>query len=76
MSVSNLKRRRDTVARTGTDAWVADGRVGKKKPRPILSFAKEWKKASKPAGCLGRIPYDLRRTAGRDIVRADQSTAR
>jgi integrase len=49
---------------------VADERGGEKKPRRILDFTKEWKKACIAAGCPGRIPHDLRRTAVRNLVRA------
>jgi integrase len=49
---------------------VAEERGGVKKPQPILRFEKEWKKACKAAGCPGRIPHDLRRTAVRNLVRA------
>jgi integrase len=49
---------------------VAEERGGEKKPRPIVSFGKAWKVAVKAAGCPGRIPHDLRRTAVRNLVRS------
>jgi integrase len=48
---------------------VAQGRGGKKKPQPIVAFSKQWKAACKGAGCPGRIPHDLRRSAVRTFVR-------
>ncbi|MEQ1760406.1 MAG: tyrosine-type recombinase/integrase [Vicinamibacterales bacterium] len=48
---------------------VAKGRGGVKKPRAITALTKAWKSAYRAAGCPGRIPYDLRRTAVRNIVR-------
>lgn len=48
---------------------VADRRGGEKQPRPITSFGKAWKAACRAAGCPGRIPHDLRRTAIRSMVR-------
>ena len=50
---------------------VAKGRGGEKTPRPIISFTKTWKAACRAAGCPGRIPHDLRRTAVRRFVRAN-----
>jgi integrase len=49
---------------------VAEGRGGEKKPRRIVSFGKVWRAACVDAGCPGRIPHDLRRTAVRNLVRA------
>ncbi len=52
---------------------VADGRGGEKFPRPITTFAIAWEHACTAAGCPGRIPHDLRRTAVRNLVRAGVS---
>jgi len=49
---------------------VADGRGGDKKPSEIVSLNKAWQRACRLAGCPGRIPHDLRRTAVRNLVRA------
>ncbi len=49
---------------------VAEGRGGEKKPTPIKSYGKAWRSACRAAGCPGRIPHDLRRTAVRNLVRA------
>ena len=48
---------------------VAETRGGRKLPRRIVSFNKAWKAATIAAGCPGRIPHDLRRTAVRNMVR-------
>jgi Phage integrase family len=44
-------------------------RGGEKKPRRVKAFTKAWKNACRAAGCPGRIPHDLRRTAVRNMVR-------
>ena len=48
---------------------AAEKRGGEKKPHPIISFGKVWKIACREAGCPGKIPHDLRRTAVRNFVR-------
>lgn len=49
---------------------VAESRGGEKKPQQILALTKAWKAACLKAGCPGRIPHDLQRTAVRNMVRA------
>jgi integrase len=49
---------------------VADGRGGEKKPQQIITLNKAFKAACRLAGCPGRIPHDLRRTAVRNLDRA------
>jgi len=49
---------------------VARGRGGETRPKPIVSLNKAFKAACRQAGCPGRIPHDLRRTAVRNLVRA------
>jgi len=49
---------------------VAKGRGGQKSPKRIRAFTKAWKAACLAAGCPGRIPHDLRRSAIRVFVRA------
>jgi integrase len=48
---------------------VADKRGGEKHPKRIIALNKAWKAATISAGCPGRIPHDLRRTAVRNMVR-------
>lgn len=48
---------------------VASGRGGPKHPQRIVSLNKAWTAACVAAGCPGRIPHDLRRTAVRNMVR-------
>jgi integrase len=48
---------------------VANGRGGEKSPKRITAFGKAWKSACKAAGCPGRVPHDLRRTAVRNLTR-------
>lgn len=49
---------------------VAKGRGREKAPKRIVSFLKAFKTACRNAGCPGRIPHDLRRSAVRNLVRA------
>lgn len=48
---------------------VATKRGGPKEPHPIRAFNKGWAAACLAAGCPGRIPHDLRRTAVRNMIR-------
>ncbi len=52
---------------------LAETRGGVKKPTAITSFTVAWQHACKAAGCPGRIPHDLRRTAVRSFVRSGTS---
>ena len=38
--------------------------------RPIKTFVTAWRRACARAGCPGKIPHDLRRTAVRNLIRA------
>lgn len=49
---------------------VAKRRGGEKTPKQIIAFGKAWQSACKAAGCPGRVPHDLRRTAVRNLTRA------
>ena len=53
------------VPTRGIIPWVFH-RLG----RRITKFPKSWRDACVAAGCPGRIPHDLRRTAVRNLVRA------
>ena len=41
--------------------------------KPITSFYTAWRQACERAGCPGRIPHDLRRSAVRNLVAAGVS---
>jgi integrase len=58
-----IKRRR-SLRRFGCDL------IFHRNGKPVGEFRKLWKSACKLAGIAGRIPYDLRRTAVRNMVRA------
>ncbi len=57
------------------EAWVKqpDGTKQRQPGQAIVSFKKAWKVACRKAGCPGRIPHDLRRTAIRNLVRTGTS---
>jgi integrase len=68
------KAERDLVAQACGEIcpWVffrmvATGRGGQKRPRRIVSLTKAWAVACRAAGCPGRIPHDLRRSAARNV---------
>jgi integrase len=50
--------------------WVFNRSNRKVKGKRITTFIKAFKAACTKAGCPGRIPHDLRRTAVRNLVRA------
>ena len=56
----------DRLKRTGVICPFVFHRDG----QPIKSFTKAWRTACRAAGCPGRIPHDLRRTAVRNLERA------
>ena len=56
----------EALRRTGTICPFVFHRAG----TPIKSFIKIWRVACRAAGCPGRIPHDLRRTAVRNLERA------
>jgi integrase len=70
------RRERDRLKQAGIITpfvfWrmVAKGRGGEKQRKGITTFGIAWKHACVAAGCPGRIPHDLRRTAVRNLVRA------
>jgi integrase len=70
-----IASQRDALKRVGQlGPWVfwrmvARGRGGTKEAKPIKTLTKAWKSACVAAGCPGRIPPDLRRTAVRNMVR-------
>jgi integrase len=57
---------RDALRRDGRMVPLVFHRDGKR----IESFLRAWHTACRKAGCPGRIPHDLRRTAVRNLVRA------
>ena len=59
-------RRHEELRRDGTICPFVFHRTGK----PIKSFIKVWRAACRAAGCPGRIPHVLRRTAVRSLERA------
>ena len=59
-------REHERLAAEGTICPYVFHRSG----RPIKGFVKAWKSACQTAGCPGKLPHDLRRTAVRNLVRA------
>ena len=57
-------RRRLNIKRFGCD------RIFHRSGRVVGEFRKRWNRACKLAGVTGKIPYDLRRTAVRNMIRA------
>lgn len=49
---------------------VRKGRKGPLEARRVKAFHKAWKRATRLAGCPGRIPHDFRRTAVRNLERS------
>jgi integrase len=73
--LEDRRAERDRLAAGGViTPWVffrvveEDGE--KPRVKPIVSFHRAWRAACRAAGCPGRIPHDLRRTAIRSLVRA------
>jgi len=62
--IREIVERRIQARRLGV-AWVFHRRG-----KVMGEFRKTWKKACGDAGVAGRLPYDLRRTAVRNMVRA------
>ncbi len=58
-AVAEQMKRRVRLCNT---SFIANG-------NPISSFRKAWAAACVAAGCPGRVPHDLRRTAVREFVR-------
>jgi integrase len=65
-----LERQRDYRDSLAKEAGKISPFVFSKRGAEILTIRWAWKKACREAGCPGRIPHDLRRTAVRNLVRA------
>lgn len=65
--LQEIIKRRIAARRFGCDyIFHRDG-------KPVGEFRKVWKRACRLAGLAGKIPYDLRRTAVRNLIRAGVS---
>lgn len=77
--VPELVRLFEELRAETTKAEQADGKiipsVFHRAGRPIRDFRAAWQSACKAAGCPGRIPHDLRRTAVRNLDQAGVSQA-
>jgi integrase len=62
-AVKELKRTLGLIVPWVFFRMLAKDRGGAKYPEPIRAFNKAWANACVGAGCPGRIPHDLRRTA-------------
>ena len=69
-----LKAQRDENDRLKAEGvicpWVFNRTNKKVRGKRITTFIKAFRAACTKAGCPGRIPHDLRRTAVRNLVRA------
>ena len=61
---------RTIVERRVTSRRIDSPLIFHRRGRPVGDIRKQWKKACKAAGVAGRLVYDLRRTAIRNMVRA------
>ena len=64
-----LERQRDETQRLRRQGRIVPW-VFHRNGTPIKSFVEGWRTACREAGCPGRIPHDLRRTAVRNLERA------
>ena len=58
------------MMRYGAGSEAPAGKGPHRQGRPIGDIRRHWKRACEAAGVVGKLPYDLRRTAIRNMVRA------
>lgn len=68
-----LTHQREVTRRIEQQAGQIVPYVFHRNGRPIRTFYGAWRRACAAAGCPGRIPHDLRRSAVRNLVRAGVS---